>query len=485
MAIENPAVELRFYRPGEDEPYVTLTNEVVESVTIRRRAEVGRDTASLRLDDRDGILSEPADRLVSGHRVDFFAASTGPGFGNDFGNDFGTGLERRYTGIIREPRTDIVSPDGQAEITLSPTDFVFTILSFRRLRATFEDRAVDEIIETAINTEAPEVGTGRIADFSSAKTDVFADGRRLDDLIRRHINAENAYVSSDATDLIIEQPGTLPSPTAISGDEHGLVSLRQPDDNVQNRIRVDGGRDSALDEQQTTVSAFETVDATTQKTTILNTTKSELSRIQIATDKDPDGGQLRVRLQKAAGGAPVAPDDPVADAASKTLAPDFLATDGDFTTFLMPGHKLPQTNIALIVEASGGSQPVGVDGNGNLAFKSEYPFPVNVREKSATSISEHRRRDARIRRENLDSTTAAQNIAEAELRGSTSPRLEVSLEAQQQPVLEFDPLDTIELTALSVPEVARNRELVVIERREEYENNRLQVDLTARATDQY
>lgn len=474
MAIENPEVEARFYSVGENSPYVTLRNEVITSISLSRRAEVARDQVEMTLDDRGGILAAPADRLVSGDRVELAV---------DIGD--GGGFQRTFTGLVREPGRTVTAPDGQYRVSLSPTDFVFSILSFRLAFNAFEEESIGGIMKALIEQEAPEIGTSRIADFTGVTTDLFADGRRLDDAVRRLVNESNAYVASDGRDLVVERPTTLAPPTTLSGPEHGLVSVKERDAELVNRVRIDGGEARRIDEQQPDVSSFATVDESTREVALLNTTKGELAAVQVATDRRTDGGRLRVRIQKASGGVPVAPGDRTADIVSRSLGPEFLATGGDFTTFLLGENNLPNTNVALLVEASGGKQDVGVDANGKLAFKSEFPFPLSVRERDQTSIETHRRRDTRIRRDNIDSTAAARGVAASELRGRTAPRLEVTFEAQRPPATGLGPLDPLELTDSATPAIARERELVVIERREEYRNNRLTIQLTCRATDQF
>lgn len=478
MTRELADAEVELTRPAASSPYAVLGADAVLSVELDERAEVGRDPATVELFDDGGEIATGDERIRSGDRIDVsIRRASEPGSGD--------GISHEFTGMVRDLEIESVGPGLGFIVRLDPAaDFVFSALSFRNVFASFESEPIDGIIKTIVDQEVPEIGTD-LDDFGDTETDVFADGTRADDVVRRLVDEEDAFVASKGTDLVVRRQDTLPEPLTLSGDEHGPPRVRRPDDELANRIRVDGATGSAVDEQQETVDTFETVNESTRETTILDTRKAQLAAIQVATDRVEDGGDLRVRVQKAEAGAPVDPDDRRSDVVSESLSSEFVATDGDFTRVVLAEHTLPETSVAVMVEGGDGEQRVGTDADGNIAFRSEFEFPLAARESDADSVQRHRRRDKRIRKRNIDSTAAARGEAVAELRGRTTPRLEVTVSAESDRAQKVEPLDTIRLVDESVPSVARDRDLVVVERRVTLADRLERVQLTAADPEQF
>lgn len=449
-------------RPTDSSPFMTAADDGADLgvVVAEKRAETVRDELQTQL-------------LVDRSRAD-----DPPRSGDELSLSFtlDSGETRDMTAMVRDVTIDQESPD-RFRIALEPAaDFVFSILSFRQTFDNFEDEPVDDIIETVLERECPELATDQIGAVSQT-TDLFADGSRVDDVVKTLIDRSDAFVASDGRALVVEPPGALPEPVTLSGDDHGALSVRKPDDGVANQVRVDGATDTAVDDANESQDSFVAVDEDSRETVQVETRKAQIAAVQVRTDGDPDEGDLRVRVQKTADGSPVAIDDRTSDIVASTEPAAFLATGGDFTRVPLPDHTLPEPDPTVIVETNGGSQDVGVDSTGELSYRVEFEFPLAVRERDQDSVDQHRRRQFREKKDNINTTQAARDRARADLRGRTAPRFEVSFQALSGDAFGLELLDTVTLP--DAPDFVADRDLVIVERRDRYAAAQLRTELTA------
>ena len=442
----------------------TISNDVIERVSISQRAQDRMDTGEFVLDD-DGSLPT----ITSGDKLTFRTRLGGE-----------ASLTRQWTAMARNV-TRRLEAGGQRGLRITATDFVFTVLSWRIADASFEDTDVGNIVDSLVESEAPELGRSQI-DTVGVKTDAFPSGRKLLDLITSEYDAlADALVTHDGTDLVFTALGNVSSKHDLTPtDLRAPIELPAPDDRLVNRHRVDGGTDHAVDDEQPTQTSTTTVTDSSRLTHQLDVRKSELARIQLWTDpKANSADSVVVRLQADDGGSPVAVGDRQSDIANKTLAVDFLSS-ADFTTFLLPDHTLaPGADPWLIIEATGSNgQDIGVDGSGTPTYRAEFPFPLAVRVNDFNSQTAYRRRDLRTKDETLETFVAAQDTAKSKLRHRATPERQVIGVAETDRATNLSTGEAVTLPTADWPDNVAGQYLC-LERQLDFEGetNRLSADL--------
>jgi hypothetical protein len=261
-------------------------------------------------------------------------------------------------------------------------------------------------------------------------------------------------------------------------DVHTPILVRRVDDELVNRVRVDGGNDKAIDASQTTQSATVRVTDSTREVFQVPSRKSEFDSVEVFTDKDPaaDDG-IVVRLQAARNGSPVDPSDTESDIARRELAPPFLSEFG-FTEFSLPSHDLaPDDDPFLIIEGAGSTgHEIGTDGNGNVTFRILFPYPLLARGSNGASVTEFRRRDLRRRDDQLNSEQAVQDAVQATLRHRTSPKRRVSAAAATPRAHRLRPGQAVNVSGIPVSDVSGV--YIVTERETAFDGVRLDTTLT-------
>jgi hypothetical protein len=459
--------ELRVFQPGDSTPFVTIPPERLLSFDIDERARDRADSGGATIHNDGGIYTG-SDRPTTGDRVEFRTQRKGE-----------TSLSTRVTGLVRNT-TDSLTGADRATLSLNISDFVFSVLQFRRATNAFDATDVGQIIDTLVADDAPEIDRSGIDTNTGTTTDYSLNGRTLFDALTRDLAPllpDGALLAHDGTKLIFRRfPDVSVKHDLTPTDLTAPYQFTFSDARIQNSIRVDGGRGFDIEDKQTTQSSTTTVTDTNRVTKQLSVRKSELARIDIYTQKDPNSqDNLRVRLQASDSGSPVEVGNLQSDIANKQLAPEFLDDDG-FTTFRLPSHTFaPNTNPILIVEATGSSgHPVGTDGSGNLAFRARYPFPLIGRDSDRSSQNDYRRRDARQTDDQLKTTAAVNDRAESLLR--PEPRLTLAADAESARAGNLIPGDVVDVTGFSRPRV--HGKYAVTERRVGYEQNEVDIGLT-------
>jgi len=462
--------EIEVYAPGGSTPKTTIQNGI-ETLSISERITDMKDSGSITIRNNDGSL----DTITAGDRLVFRAQLAGE-----------SSLADRWTGLARSP-TDVLEGGSVARRELEVVDFVFGVLADRIAFESFEERQIagsdDAIVNRLVAEEAPEIGHSQIATVNET-TDAFIDGRTLFSVICEDLAAiADAVVTQDGTDIIFRPLSDISADVGLTPDDfYAPISIERNDDNLKNQIRVVGGTDHAVDDKQETQSSLETVTDTNRITQQIQTRKSEVARVAIYTDADPNGDNLRVRLQATRSGQAVDIDDTSSDIARRELAPEFLE-DGGFTSFLLPSHSLaPKEDPTMIIEAAGATgQPIGVDSNGNLAFRSEYPFPLLTRALDQDSIDTYRRRDRRLEDDSLETFPSVRDKAQSVLRRSAQPELTVEAGAKSLAAHTVSPGDAVTLSEFSIGGANGNH--IVRERTSEYNGTQLRTTLLLQKAD--
>ena len=463
--------ELRAYKPGASDPFVTLSGATVDSVSITESAQEAMDSGTVEIDNTGGVI-DGSNRITSGDRLELWTRVDGE-----------AALSRRWTALARDV-TDRLDGGTVASVSIEATDFVFSILSFRTADGAFEGVDVGTIVDTLVEAEAPGVGRSQIETIGR-EIDINISGRFLLDVLSEDLApAGDAVVAADGTDLVFRPLGDIEVKHPLTpADLHAPIDISRVDDDLVTRARIDGGEGHDVDDQQLTQSATFRVTDTDRLTTQIQTRKSEVARVQLYTVPDSNSSDnLVVRLQAARDGSPVAIDDRSSDLARRTLAPEFLTEDG-YTEFQLPDHDLaPGENPFLIVEAEGATgHDVGTDGSGTPTYQAEYPYPLLARADAGGAQTAYRRRDLRRRDDQLETAAAVQDAATAALRHRSEPTRRVSADAASARAHRLRPGEAVRLSGFPVADVSGA--YLVTERQTEYSGTLLRTGLTLADTD--
>ena len=459
-------LELAVTKPQETTSAFTVPSEDIQGLDTEERAQDAMDGGSVTIDNTDRTYTDDH-RITSGDRVDIRAQLA----------DEDT-LSTRLVTIARDV-TDTLDGGGIRSIDVELTDFVFTILSWRSVSDSYESEDVGTIIDELVGAAAPEVGRSQIETFG-VETDAFINGRYLLDVLVEDLSPiGDAILAHEGTDLIAAALEELDVSTTLTpADLYAPINVTRTDDEVVNRVRIDGGVAHAVDAEQSTQSSTTRVTNTNRLVTQIPARKSELARIQLYTQRDPNStDRLSVRLQAERDGEPVDIDDRESDITRRTHQATFLSDDG-WTTFLLPDHSLPPASEPfLIIEAGGGDgHDVGVDGSGTPTYQAEYPYPLIAQTVGAGSQSEYRRRDHRIRDDQLETLSAVQYKVESVARHRARPARKLTAAAKTPRAHQLQPGQVARVS--DFPDVGANGEYLCLDRKTTYDGIRMTTELT-------
>jgi hypothetical protein len=458
--------ELQAFEPGATTPFLTLTDSL-QSVEATESAQDVIDSASLTLESTGRPLS---DRITSGDRLEFRTRLAGE-----------PAPSTRAVLMARDVSDELTAGGGVRNIDIEATDFVFTSLSFRASDGSFDSVDAGAIVDNLVAADVPEVGRSQIETVGNDVT-LSINGRKTLDVIAQDLApAGDALLAQDGTDLVFQSLSTVtPQFDLTLEDLHTPVSINRVDDALINRVRVDGGVDNALDDEQPNQTGTVRVTDSSRRTFQIDSRKSEIDSVEIFTVKDTSAADgLVVRLQAARNGSAVDPSDRESDIARRELAPSFIAQNG-FTEFILPDHDLaPAENPFVIVEGVGSTgHEIGVDTNNNdaVVFRAFFPFPLLARASNGGSITEFRRRDFRQRDEQLDSEQAVQDAAQAALRHRGEPERRINAAAATPRAHQLRPGEAVRVSGFPVADVSGV--YVVTERGTSFDGVRLDTELT-------
>jgi len=443
-------------------PDRTISAVDILETEFTRRINRRKDSGSITLANDDGKFTSNAPQggdIVAGDRLDFYVdfgdgRVYGAGEYGDGAYGVGPKSEFRWSALVRNPEYERLGPNRSlfhAEIE----DFAFGVMAMRDAYNVFDDRSVagssDAILNTLLTNECPELDTSKLQSVSH-KTSYTADGTNVLEIGVDLASRANAVMYSRKDSLVFEAKSGVVDKGTLAPNDIGTFSAPEKDSGIANSVRVDGGTDYSLDDEQTTQNGYTTVDSSNRLTFRVDTRKSMLDRVELWTN--PTGTNsaedVTVRVQKDDGGAPVDEGDESSDVVNKTLASDFLADDG-FTTFLFGDHTLPEPRPWIIVESDGSTgQEIGVDtgstsesGDDQAAYKAHYRFGITVRLEDLPSQDNYRQRDQRIKKENVVSTSEARAVADEKLNHDASPNPELNASALSDTARKLEPADKV------------------------------------------
>jgi hypothetical protein len=457
--------ELAVFEPGASSPFAVFDSELV-GVDLTETAQDAIDSGTVEI-ETTGRPFGP-DRVTSGDRLEFRVQLAGE-----------SSLSTRIVAIARDISESLTAGDGIRRASIEITDFVFSTLSFRISDATFDSEDVGSVVDTLVAADAPEVGRSQIETVGQDVT-LSVNGRKTLDVISQDLSpAGDAIIAQDGTDLVFRQIQDVTPEFVLSPvDLHTPVEIQRVDDELVNQARVDGGTDSALDDEQPIQSATVRVTESSRRVFQVASRKSSLDSVEIFTVKDNTAGQgVVVRLQAARNGSAVDPADPESDVARRELAPEFISDNG-FTEFILPDHQLaPAENPFVIVEGAGPTgHEIGTDGSGNESFRAFFPFPLLARASAGDSVDEFRRRDLRRRDDQLSNEQAVQDAAQSALRRRSEPKRRINAAAATPRTHALRPGEAVRLSEFPVSDVSGT--FIVTERSTSFDGVRLTTELT-------
>jgi hypothetical protein len=461
------AAELQAFKPGANQPFLTLTDSL-QSVDGTESAQDVLDSVSISLESTGRPLS--GQRITSGDRLEFRTRLAGE-----------TSLSTRSVLLARDISDELTAGGGVRNVDIEATDFVFSVLSFRNSDGSFNAVDAGDAVDSLVADDAPEVGRSQIETVGRNVT-LSINGRKTLDVISQDLApAGDALLAQDGTDLVFQSlPTVTPKFNLTLEDLHTPVSIQRVDDDLINRVRVDGGTDNALDDAQLTQNGTVRVTDSSRRVFQVASRKSEIDSVEVFTVKDVNADDgLVVRLQAARNGSAVDPTDRESDVARRELAPSFIADNG-FTEFLLPDHDLaPAENPFVIIEGAGGTgHEIGVDANSNdaVTFRAKFPFPLLARASDGPSVTEFRQRDLRRRDDQLDSEQAVQDAAQAALRHRSEPKRRINAAAATPRAHNIRPGEAVQVSGFPVADVSGA--FICTERGTSFDGVRLNTELT-------
>lgn len=478
LAVNNARIEV--YKPGSSTPDFEVPADDIQTVDASLKSGQKKDEGTIIINNDDGNYTQDDQQINSGDRLQFWITVEGylGTWGSESWSDAAWGGELdRWDAMVRDRTMEYISPN-QSDLKLKCEDFVFSVASKRRVYNTFHDVQAagtdDSVLDTILANQGEEIGRDRIQPFTENVWFSW-DGDTLFDAIKEIARRVDAVTRGRKADLVFKPLDDISPEFELAGSEIGRLKTKESDAGMVNRVRVDGGEASALEVEQPTQDTFASVTTDSRQTFQVTTRKSTLSHIEIWTNPSGNEEALTVRLQKDAGGSPIAIDDLSSDIVSKTLDSNFLANNG-FTTFLLPDHDLPEPDPWIIIESDGeNGQNVGTDSDGNVTHKTHYVFTITARNTSRSSRNKYRLREGRIKDNSIGTPEEAHDIAQDKLNHDSVPEHTVEAPADSSRTHHLKPLDVVTL------DFSRERavgDYMVVSRSDRYHGSVLETTLT-------
>jgi len=404
----------------------------INSIDQSRRLQTLLDTGSLELENQNG---KHTGSVTTGDRLVF-----------NIGRENEAGLTPRWTTMGRNLEYEQLSPN-RSILTAELEDWVFAVMENRTLVESYTNRQIagtpDSILNILLDDFAPKIDTSGIGTVTDTMT-ISWNGANMLDAVNDLADRADAAVWSDGLTLHFIPITEIQPSFGLTPHDKGLHTVRSRDDDLVTQIRVVGGTGVEVDDSQTTQDGYTTVTDTNRITQQIQTRKSEISKIEIWTNKTGSGDNIVVRLQSDSGGAPVDVNDRTSDLARKKLPSDFLATDG-YTTFLLPDHDLPNPDPWVIIESEGSvGQDIGINtATSEPTFEAYYSYPLTTIAADESKSNEYGLRESITRRESIKTRTDAIDFARAFLRHSNRPEREFKFSAESIRAHNLTPGDII------------------------------------------
>lgn len=406
---------MEFFNPATGTLRYTL-NDDVRFMRIEEHAGDEADDATLEIANPGGVHTS---QFFEGDEVRVSIQLEGEG-----------ALSHIWTGTVDTVRSDRQG-STYSDIKVSAQDWVYYKLAHTYVTDTFEDQAAGEIVRAIVQNEASAIDVTNVEDTTTDVPSLSFNGLSLLQAIRRVAELAGAEWHGDKDKrLHFFEKGTRASGAHVDASKvvRGTFRVETSMANFGNLIRIRGGERAQLDKQNTTFSAYSSLTGATRKKARVYVSKANVNRVELYTS--PDGsnqGDLRVRIQadNEAGTDPIEEANADRDLAGRTLSQEFL-TVGGWTAFILPDNVVPPGGyVWLIVECAtdGESQRVGVDGSGNLLYKTHYPVPIIVERMDQTSVDTYGRVELPpVADRNIATEDEATLLADARIARASTPQ---------------------------------------------------------------
>lgn len=464
-----------------DSPDLIIPGTDISSVSASVRLSRRKDSATINLHNNAGQYTNNADiDLRSGQRLRFHLTTEGDieRWGqHTWGEGAWSGEHLRWTGIIRDITYSYNGPNSSS-IQLKAEDFVFGLMSKRLLYDSYDEAPIagsdDAVLNDALTQEIPEIRQAGIEDFTDQTTSITVDGTDLLEFSLSMARRANAIMYAKGERLNFEHLESKTPQFEVQGSDIGYFEVEVTDDGVVNEVRVDGGTNQAIDDEQAQQDSYTTVSKENRLQFQINTRKSKVSSLELWTNPTGSGENMTVRLQKDENGSPVAPEDNTSDIANKSLNQRFIE-EGGFTEFIMNDHTLPEPNPWVIVETDGGTgQDVGVSSEGRPSYRAFYEYSVTVRQSDFDSQNDYRQRETRIEDSSLQTAQEAREVAREKLNHDSVPEDSINMPADSERTHHLHVGDVVEM---NFPRERASGEYIVTERSDDYQDHTLSTTL--------
>lgn len=434
-------------QPNVDEdPDVTIPGSDIEGIQISTRTDEIMDDVSIALRNREDIYTQEyplqqADRITFAVPMEGEVAYGGGMYG---GVSWGGPYHITWTGRIIDVDKSRESPDA-AFIDIKARDYPADILSNRQVTNAYIGEDVGAIIRDIVRRKAPEVDRSHIPDLGYVTDAKYSSADCWDAILDLSARAD-AIVRPEGQALHIDTVDSLPYRFEVEDRDLYSPIDTSSDDTIKNIVRIDSGENRKLEDEQPTVDAgsFVRVDEGGRITVQLRARKAQVHSVDLYVQSVSEDDSIELRLQSDEGGSPVDIEDTDSDLASASWGPDNLPDDG-WKAFFFDEHTLADRDPWLIIESGETGHDLGHNAQGDLAYQSYYPHPLNFEVSEPDSIDEYGMREIRIERANLKTLTAVRGAARSELARRAWPTKAVEFDARSERAHYLEPGDRIDV----------------------------------------
>lgn len=448
---------IEVYKPSNDSGDPNLVVEPPDLLSVDVTEEIQRSAGKATI-NIDNVSGDYAGAITPGDRLEFTARVGGGGSGSTLYGDgtYGSGAyggsvgnERVWSGLAGQPRYRFRGV-GQRTVKIGAQPYVFGVLGSlgRKVDNAFRNDPVDEIAKTIIEDEAAELDTSGIDSFPQAQLiDIEFDGVSLLSALATLADRVDGLLFGRGSTVFLTPMSDISVQWTATAHDFGTWDVDYVDDELWNQIRVEGGTDNDDSDVQTTQTSYTKVTEGNPITHQLSLEKSRIDELEVWTRRDgaSDEETLTAAIQEDIDGSPSDATDPTKDLVSRPINSQVLE-DGGFTTYLLRHTELPDENPWLILRSDGSAGiDVGVNSSGDPAFKAYYPYDILTQKSDAESIEKYRRREHRLKKENITSATAASQKADETLSRHKDPRTTFDSDCQSRRAHGLRPAQAIEL----------------------------------------
>ncbi|QLH77441.1 hypothetical protein HZS55_09100 [Halosimplex rubrum] len=465
-------LELRIYAAGNttSSPDATVPFDHVRSAQFARNAGPSRDSGVVEIYDQEAAYRDDLD-IGLNSRVELWARLVGE-----------SSMSRRFTGLVKRAEPT-VETNLRRVLRLELEDWVCGILGDRTIADAFDDMPVagspTAIIDTIVGNEAPEIDISALSNTTNDERSAQFNHTNLLEAVKEAADLVGAVIGSDGLKLLVKYRSEFTSTMTLGVDDVVLpVSLPVSKDDYANRVIIRGGRGARASVGQTAQDGYVLATDAAFLSQELSPKYPSVPRVDLWTRTTGTNESLTVRIQPGDGGQPVAPDDRTADIGRATVPATDLA-DGDWTTFRVGADDVPDPCWMIVESSQSNGQEVGyqdTSGDGtyqpdeSLTYQLFESYPISAEATNQYEIGRRNRVDRKVPANDIDTVTAAKDLATTLLQTARVATREGDFEADSPRAHNLTPLDAINI---GLPYLDADGTHVVTRVKHEFEANQL------------